>query len=295
MSDQLPGLNAELEAGRRRGSPFAGHSERWRVVEGRLDLDAIEVREVGALRSVPSAQPEARFRDLNVRHALQDEPCNRPSIRRITDSERLPAVPMAASQPSLFPLPPSSPLPPGFSYRSEVITPGEERRLLIRFADLPFKEFQFHGFEGKRRVVSFGWRYDFSEHRALPAEPIPDFLLELHPKIQAASGLSLPDLAQVLVTEYAPGAPIGWHKDRPFFDDVMGLSLASACNFRLRKPIDEGKWQRVSLRLEPRSAYLLKGAARREWEHSIPPVESLRSSVTFRNLRSRAGTDASFA
>ena len=202
---------------------------------------------------------------------------------------------MAASQPSLFPLPPSSPLPPGFSYRSEVITPDEERRLLIRFADLPFKEFQFHGFEGKRRVVSFGWRYDFSEHRALPAEPIPDFLLELHPKIQAASGLSLPDLAQVLVTEYAPGAPIGWHKDRPFFDDVMGLSLASACNFRLRKPLDEGKWQRVSLRLEPRSAYLLQGAARREWEHSIPPVESLRYSVTFRNLRSRAGTDASFA
>ena len=202
---------------------------------------------------------------------------------------------MAVIQPSLFPLPPSSTLPPGFSYRSEVITPDEERRLLIRFADLSFKEFQFHGFEGKRRVVSFGWRYDFSEHRALPAEPIPDFLLELHPKIQAASGLSLPDLAQVLVTEYAPGAPIGWHKDRPFFDDVMGLSLASACNFRLRKPLGEGKWQRVSLRLEPRSAYLLQGAARREWEHSIPPVESLRYSVTFRNLRSRAGTDASFA
>jgi alkylated DNA repair dioxygenase AlkB len=83
--------------------------------------------------------------------------------------------------------------------------------------------------------------------------------------------------------------------DRPFFDDVMGLSLGSACNFRLRHPLDERKWQRVSLRLEPRSAYLLKDVALREWEHSIPPVESLRYSVTFRNLRSRAVHDASFA
>jgi len=129
----------------------------------------------------------------------------------------------------------------------------------------------------------------------MSADPIPDFLLEIYYTVQAASGFAVPGLAQVLVTEYAPGAPIGWHKDRPFFGDVMGLSLASACTFRLRKPRDEGKWQRVSLRLEPRSAYLLNGVARREWEHSIPPVEFLRYSVTFRNLRSSAGTDASFA
>ena len=198
-------------------------------------------------------------------------------------------------QPSLFPMPVAPALPPGFHYCPEVITPEDERRLLNRIADLPFKEFQFHGFEGKRRVVSFGWRYDFSELKALPTDSIPDFLLEMYRKVQTASGFSLPDLAQVLVTEYAPGAPIGWHKDRPFFNDVMGLSLASSCNFRLRKPLDDGKWQRVSLRLEPRSAYLLRGAARREWEHSIPPVESLRYSITFRNLRSRAATDALFA
>jgi alkylated DNA repair dioxygenase AlkB len=186
-------------------------------------------------------------------------------------------------------------LPHGFLYCQDAITAEDERRLLNRIVNLPFKEFHFHGFEGKRRVVSFGWRYDFSEHKALPADTIPDFLLEVHRKIQEASGFALPDLAQVLVTEYAPGAPIGWHKDRPFFDDVMGLSLASACNFRLRKPLEKGKWRRVSLRLEPRSAYLLKGEARREWEHSIPPVESLRYSVTFRNLRSRDGTHTSFA
>jgi alkylated DNA repair dioxygenase AlkB len=198
-------------------------------------------------------------------------------------------------QSNLFPMPPSRAVPPGFFYCPDAICSEDERRLLQRIADLPFKEFQFHGFEGKRRVVSFGWRYDFSEHKALPADPIPDCLLELHRNVQAGTGFGLPDLAQVLVTEYSPGAPIGWHKDRPFFDDVMGLSLASPCSFRLRKALGDGKWQRVSLRLEPRSAYLLQGAARREWEHSIPPVESLRYSVTFRNLRSRTGTDLSFA
>jgi len=202
---------------------------------------------------------------------------------------------MTVLQRSLFPTQVESMLPHGFLYCQDAITAEDERRLLNRIVNLPFKEFHFHGFEGKRRVVSFGWRYDFSEHKALPADTIPDFLLEVHRKIQEASGFALPDLAQVLVTEYAPGAPIGWHKDRPFFDDVMGLSLASACNFRLRKPLEKGKWRRVSLRLEPRSAYLLKGEARREWEHSIPPVESLRYSVTFRNLRSRDGTHTSFA
>jgi alkylated DNA repair dioxygenase AlkB len=198
--------------------------------------------------------------------------------------------PMPVIQPSLFPMPVEPALPHGMLYCPEVITPEDELGLLTRIADLPFKEFQFHGFEGKRRIVSFGWRYDFSEHKALPAHPIPDFLLETHRKVQEASGFTLPDVAQVLVTEYAPGAPIGWHKDRPFFGDVMGLSLASACNFRLRKPLDGRKWQRVSLRLEARSAYFLQGAARREWEHSIPPVESMRYSITFRNLH-RAGSD----
>jgi alkylated DNA repair dioxygenase AlkB len=89
----------------------------------------------------------------------------------------------------------------------------------------------------------------------------------------------------VLITEYAPGAPIGWHKDRPFFDDVTGLSLASACSFRLRKAVGDGKWQRTTLLLEPRSAYFLSGSGRWEWEHSIPPLEMLRYSLTFRNLR----------
>jgi alkylated DNA repair dioxygenase AlkB len=96
--------------------------------------------------------------------------------------------------------------PPGFLYCPEALAPEDERRLLDRIADLPFKEFQFHGLEGKRRVVSFGWRYDFSEHKALPADPIPAFLLAIHRKVEDVSSFSLPNLAQVLIMEYAPGA-----------------------------------------------------------------------------------------
>jgi alkylated DNA repair dioxygenase AlkB len=185
--------------------------------------------------------------------------------------------------------PPSDPLPEGFSYCPDAISSDDESRLLAEIAPLPFKEFQFHGFEGKRRVVSFGWRYDYNERKALTADPIPPFLREVCRKIQAASGFDLPELEQVLITEYAPGAPIGWHKDKPVFGNVMGLSLASACTFRLRRSDGDGRWRRISLRLEPRSAYLLADAARWKWEHSIPPVDALRYSITFRNRRSDKG------
>jgi alkylated DNA repair dioxygenase AlkB len=163
-----------------------------------------------------------------------------------------------------------------------------ERSLLTQFADLLFKEFQFRGFEGKRRIVSFGLRYDYNNHKFLPANPVPPFLLEVYRTIQATSGFVLRDPQQALVSEYAPSAPIGWHKDRPVFGNVMGLSLASSCSSRLRKPLANGKWQRAAVTLDPRSAYALKGPVRWEWEHGIPPVNALRYSSTFRNLRQKA-------
>jgi alkylated DNA repair dioxygenase AlkB len=167
----------------------------------------------------------------------------------------------------------------------------DECSLIDQIAELPFQEFQFHGFEGKRRVVSFGWRYDFSQHKALQADPVPPFLLDVYRKVQAASGFVLPRLQQVLVTEYGPGAPIGWHKDRPVFNDVMGLSLASSCTFRLRKLIAKGQWERAAINLERRSAYFF--TARRGGNgNSIPsggktPVfHYLKKSASFPRLRS---------
>ena len=176
--------------------------------------------------------------------------------------------------------------PDGFAYQPELITASEESGLLEHIRQLDFREFEFQGFTGKRRVVSFGWRYDFSTHRLDPAEPVPDFLHGVRAKAARFAGLEQELLAQALVTEYDAGAAIGWHKDRSVFGDVVGVSLLSACTFRLRREKDDG-WERVSLLAEPRSVYLLRGSVRTQWEHSIPAVETLRYSITFRTLRTR--------
>jgi alkylated DNA repair dioxygenase AlkB len=188
---------------------------------------------------------------------------------------------------SLFGDPPEAPaFPDGFAYEPELITPAHEAKLLEDIRELPFREFEFQGFTGKRRVVSFGWRYDFNTHRLEPADPIPDFLSDVRQSAAQFAALDAAALEQALVTEYSAGAAIGWHRDRPVFGDVIGISLLSPCTFRLRRQAGEG-WERVSLTAEPRSVYLLRGAVRTEWEHSIPAVETLRYSITFRTRRSR--------
>jgi alkylated DNA repair dioxygenase AlkB len=151
---------------------------------------------------------------------------------------------------------------------------------------LPFREFEFHGFTGKRRIISFGWCYDFNGGGLTKTEDMPDFLSAVRARAENFAGIALGQLQQVFITEYAPGAAIGWHKDRPVFGDVVGISLLSSCVFRLR--LKNGKrWDRRNLTAEPRSVYLLRGPARTEWEHSIPVVERLRYSITFRNVLER--------
>ena len=176
-------------------------------------------------------------------------------------------------------------LPPGFRYRPDVVPPAIEQRLLTQVQALPFRDFEFHGYTGRRRVVSFGWRYDFESRRLDKADDIPAFLLEIREMAAAFAELPPTELQQVLVTEYGPGAGIGWHRDKAVFGDVIGLSLLSPCTFRLRLAREGGGWERASVTAEPRSAYLLRGASRTEWEHSIPPVDALRYSITWRNLR----------
>jgi alkylated DNA repair dioxygenase AlkB len=187
-----------------------------------------------------------------------------------------------SSQLSLFQAKPS--LPEGFRYEAELWTPAEERTLVGELERLPFKEFAFHGFYGKRRVVSFVRQYDFDHAKLREAQPIAEFLLPIRERAAGLANLDPRLFEHVLVTEYTPGAAIGWHKDRPVFDDVIGISLLSPCTFRFRKKVGTG-WQRISIELAPRSAYLMRGPSRREWEHSIPGVEALRYSLTFRNFK----------
>jgi hypothetical protein len=159
-------------------------------------------------------------------------------------------------------------LPEGFQYQPEFLTKDEERGLIDRFQHLPFKEFEFHGFLGKRRVVSFGRKYDFSARRLRESEPIPEFILPIREKAAAFAAIDPQAIAHVLVTEY------------------IGISLASECVFRLRRK-SGSSWQRGSITLAPTSVYVMRGPVRNEWEHSISALTSLRYSITFRNLRVR--------
>jgi alkylated DNA repair dioxygenase AlkB len=186
------------------------------------------------------------------------------------------------AQPSLFETAPVG--PPGFAYRDGVISPAEEAALAGEMAVLPFEPFQFHGYEGRRRVISFGWRYDFNGPGLVQADPIPDWLHPLRARAEAFARLPADAFVHVLINEYREGAPIGWHRDRPAFDKVVGVSLLASTVMRFRRRLGE-RFERINAPLAPRSAYLLDGAARAEWEHSLPEAKAHRYSITFRNLR----------
>lgn len=177
-------------------------------------------------------------------------------------------------------------MPDGFLYRPDALSASEETSLVTAFAGLDFKPFEFHGYLGKRRTVSFGWQYDYGSRALRERQPIPDFLVSVRELAERFADLPVGSFEQALVTEYASGAGIGWHRDKAMFEDVAAFSLLAPCQLRFRRKHAEG-WSRSSIAVQPRSAYLLRGSARREWEHSIPPVEALRYSITFRNFAER--------
>jgi alkylated DNA repair dioxygenase AlkB len=173
---------------------------------------------------------------------------------------------------------------PGFRYAPDVISPAEEQKFVRQIETLPFKPFEFRGYLGNRQIVSYGHRYDYAARTLRDAEAIPAFL---EPLKEIASRIArVPVLAfqQALVTEYAPGAGIGWHRDKSMFEDVVGLSFLAPCVLRLRRKVETG-WERHSVEVAPRSAYLLHAEARDGWEHSLAPLDVLRYSVTFRTFR----------
>ena len=169
-------------------------------------------------------------------------------------------------------------LPPRIPFRSG----GNDPRRAI--AALPFKPFEFQGFIGKRETVSFGWSYRFDGSGLTEAEPIPDWLLPARARAAAFAGLAPDALEQALLIRYGEGAGLGWHRDRPVFDAVVGLSLLAPAPLRFRRK-QGTSWERFTLSVEPRSIYALGGQARTEWEHSIPPVAALRYAITFRSMK----------
>ena len=180
-------------------------------------------------------------------------------------------------------------LPVGFRYVPDVFSSAEERRLVQQFEKLPLKPFEFHGHQGNRRIYTFGHRYIFAGQQPRADPSVPDYLRPLIEIAGHISGVPAANFEQLMVTEYAPGAGIGWHRDRPTYEDIVAISFLAACTLRLRRKVNEN-WERQSAYIEPRSAYLLHGPVRNIWQHSIVPMDALRYSVTLRTFR--AGHDS---
>jgi DNA oxidative demethylase len=176
-----------------------------------------------------------------------------------------------------------TPLIAGLDYREGVIDADQERELVNRLSALELDPFRFHGWLGNRRTRSFGWRYDFEDASFTRTEPIPDWLRPLREQAAAFAGVSADDFAHALLARYDPGAGIGWHRDRDVFEKVVGISLNSPAILRFRQRSASG-FRRANLEVAPRSAYLLSGESRWEWEHRIAPGDELRFSITFRTL-----------
>jgi alkylated DNA repair dioxygenase AlkB len=176
-----------------------------------------------------------------------------------------------------------APALPGLLYRDDFVSPDGESILISGVESAPLAPFRFQGWLGKRLTASFGWRYDFEDASFRETTPIPDWLLPLRERAAVFAGLVPGDLVQVLLTRYDPGAGIGWHRDRPVFEHVIGISLGGPATLRLRRR-KLGGFDRFSASLAPRSIYRLAGEARHEWEHSIAPMNVPRWSITFRSL-----------
>lgn len=183
------------------------------------------------------------------------------------------------SVPDLF----DTPIVPGLTLAEAFLSPPQEAELTVRMDEAELSPFRFQQWTGKRLTRSFGWTYDFERGTLAQAEPIPQWLGDLKARAARFAGLEPDDLVQALLIRYDPGAGIGWHKDRPVFEHVVGISLGNPAALRLRRRKDNG-FERAKVELPPRSIYHLAGEVRHQWEHSIAPMDVPRRSITFRSL-----------
>ncbi|WP_250890883.1 alpha-ketoglutarate-dependent dioxygenase AlkB [Sphingobium nicotianae] len=176
-----------------------------------------------------------------------------------------------------------TPVVSGLSSCSDIISPAEEAELIERIDADSLSPFRFQQWTGKRLTCSYGWSYDFETGRFSPTKPIPDWLISTQEKAARFAGLDPTQLVQALLIRYDPGAGIGWHKDRPVFEHVVGISLGAAATMRFRRRAG-AKFARANVSLQPRSIYHLSGEVRHSWEHSIAEMDEARWSITFRTL-----------
>ena len=175
---------------------------------------------------------------------------------------------------------------PGLVLVSDAVDPALESALTKQIDASPLAPFQFGQWEGKRLTTHYGSAYDYQRARPVPAPPLPDWLIDLRALLAPRVGREPEAFEQALLIRYDPGAGIGWHRDRPQYGEVIGLSLGARAVLRLRRRREGGGFERAGAELAPRSLYLLSGEVRSEWEHSITPIGETRWSVTLRTMRS---------
>ncbi len=179
------------------------------------------------------------------------------------------------------------PVLPGLSTQADLINGAEERMLIDRIDAADLTPFRFQGWTGKRLTTSFGWSYDFEVGSPTEAPAVPDWLLPFRDRAAAFADLNPEDLIQALLIRHDQGAGIGWHRDRPIYGHVLGISLGEPATMRFRRR-RAGGFDRASVPLAPRAAYHMSGPARHDWEHSIVEMDRPRWSITFRSLAARA-------
>lgn len=183
-------------------------------------------------------------------------------------------------------------VPDGFTYHQNFISEAEEQELIREIQKLHLTPFKYYQFTGKRRTASFGWQYEFGTSELTTAPDAPAFLLPVRTHAGTLFNLDPNSLIQMSIIEYSTGSPIGWHRDIPQFGVVVGISLGAACRMRFRKyrrvrSKNLNRDEILSIELQPRSVYLMSGASREIWQHSIPPVKGLRYSIMMRSLRAK--------
>jgi alkylated DNA repair dioxygenase AlkB len=181
-----------------------------------------------------------------------------------------------------------TPVLPGLTTQPNLVSESEERALIAAIDASELTPFRFQGWTGKRLTASFGWHYDFETSQIGRAAPIPEWLMPTRERMAVFAGLDPDQLIQALLIRYDPGAGIGWHRDRPIYEHVLGLSLGAAADMRFRRRRPDRGFDRVSLPLVPRAAYHLAGEARHEWEHSVVAISQTRWSITFRSPSAKA-------
>ena len=248
----------------------ADHLDRLGAVARGIDLE-------------PRTFDDLRDQSANRRFVIDNEDFCRSHVGRALQNVRPPARPglRAAGGRCVI---------EGLTYRADFLSAEEEGELLQRLDTLPFGDVVMMGVVARRKVIHYGYDYDYDGWSIRPADPVPDFLAPLVARCAQAAGVDAGTLEQMLVARYPPGATIGWPRDAPMFGaPVIGVSLGSESTMRFRRKTTAGGWERESLQLAPRSLYILDGAARSQWQHSIPPTPALRYSLTLRTLRKRKG------